>query len=76
MSSSWYEHKILIVEFKFWKVKVIEWFLFEIIEYEFSCLISSFVVTVSSFIYINKKMLTINIQYFDNEKMKLKITLI
>ena len=76
MSSSWYEHKILIVEFKFWKVKVIEWFLFEIIEYEFSCLISSFVVTVSSFIYINKKMLTINIQYFENEKMKLKITLI
>ena len=76
MSSSWYEHKILIVEFKFWKVKVIEWFLFEIIEYEFSCLISSFVVTVSSFIYINKKMLTINIQYFDNKKMKLKITLI
>ena len=73
MNSSWYEQKILIVEFKFCKVKVIEWFSFEIIEYEFSFFISSFVVTVSSFLYINKKILTINIQYFDNEKMEIKL---
>ena len=61
MISSSYEPKILILEFKFWKVKVIEWFLFEIIEYESSCLISSFAVGGSVFRYINKKFLTINI---------------